>query len=98
MKKNIETIKKNQSEMKTAISKIKNTLEGINRRMDEAEDRISNLEDKVAENTQSGQQEEKRIFKNEYTYRPLGQHEAYQYLRHKWTRRRRKQAQDKEAI
>ena len=50
--------------MKSAISEMKNTLERMKSRLDEAEDWISNLEDKV-ENTQSEQQKEKRLKKNE---------------------------------
>ena len=47
--------------MKITITEMKNTLEKLNNRLDEAEDQISDLEDKVAENTQSEQQQEKRI-------------------------------------
>lgn len=42
------------------------------RRLDEAEDQISKLEDKVSENTQLGQQKEKRIQKNEESLRDSG--------------------------
>ena len=48
--------------MKNTITKMKNTLE-ISSILDEAEDQISNLGEKVAENTQSEQQQEKRIQK-----------------------------------
>ena len=40
-------------------------------RVDETEDRINNIEDKAAENTQSEQQQEKRIQKNEDCLRGL---------------------------
>ena len=39
------------------------------RKKQQAKDRISNLNDKVAENIQSEQQNEKRIFKNEDSLR-----------------------------
>ena len=55
---------KNQLEMKNAISEMKNTLEGINK-MNGVEDQISELEDKVKNNTQSEQQNEKRLKKDE---------------------------------
>ena len=42
---------------------MKNNLQGINSRVDEAENQISDLEYKEAKNTQSEQQEEKRIKK-----------------------------------
>ena len=57
----ITTMNKNQLEMKKAKIEMKNTLERIKRRLDEAEDRISKLEDKVEKNTQSEQQNEKRL-------------------------------------
>ena len=41
------------------------------RKKQQAKDRISNLNDKVAENIQSEQQNEKRIFKNEDSLRDL---------------------------
>ena len=44
---------------------MKNTLQGIISRVDETDDQISNLEVKEAENTQSDQQNEKIIQKNE---------------------------------
>ena len=65
MKTDIETMNKKQLEVKNAISEMKNTLEGIKRRLDEAEDRISDLKNKVEANTQSEQQKEKRLKKNE---------------------------------
>lgn len=52
-------------EMKSTITELKTTLDGMNSRLDEAEDSISDLEDKVSENTQSEEQKDKRIFKNE---------------------------------
>ena len=65
IKMEIENIKKTQSEMKSTITEMKNTLEGINSRWNEAEVQISDLEDKVAETTQSEQQQEKKIQKND---------------------------------
>ena len=61
----IETIKKNQQKMKNTISEMKNTPEGINSRLDETEDQISDLGDKLSEHTQSEQQKEKSILKND---------------------------------
>ena len=40
---------------------MKNNSQGINSRVDEAENQINDLEYKEAKNTQSKQQEEKRI-------------------------------------
>ena len=71
MKKDIETIKKDQSEIKNAMSGINNTLEGINSRLDEAEDQVSILEDKVEKNNQAELQKEKRILKNEESFRNI---------------------------
>lgn len=51
--------------MKSTVTELKTTLDGIISRLDEAEDRISDLEDKAAENTQSEEQKDKRILKNE---------------------------------
>ena len=50
---------------------MENTLEGINSRLDDTEERISDLEDRIVEITQSEQQKEKRILKNEDTLRDL---------------------------
>ena len=58
--KEIENIKGNQSEMKNTIFNMKRILEEINT-VDEVEDRNSNLEDRIVEDTQSGQQQEKKI-------------------------------------
>ena len=57
--------------MTKTIMEMKNTLKRINSTLDEAEDWISDLEDKVSENTQSEQQQEKRIQKNEGSLRDL---------------------------
>ena len=51
---------KDQSEIRNAIFEINNTLGGINSRLDEAENQICDLEDKAEENTQAGQQKEKK--------------------------------------
>ena len=48
---------------------MKNTLEGIKSRPDEAEYQTGKLEDKVEKNTQSEQQNEKRLEKNEDSLR-----------------------------
>ena len=66
-----ENIQKNQSEMKNTVIKKKNILGEINSRWDETKDLTSDLEDKVAENTQSEQQQEKRIQKYEDSLRNL---------------------------
>ena len=50
---------------------MKNTPEGIKSRLDKAEDQINELEDKVETNTQSQQQNEKRLKKNKDTLREL---------------------------
>ena len=65
----LNSIKKIQSEMKDSLIEIKNNLQWNNSRVDEAENKINNLEHKEAKNTQSEQQEEKRIQKNEDSVR-----------------------------
>ena len=50
---------------------MKNNLQGIKSRVDEDENQLSNLKYKKAKNTQSEQQKEKRIQKNEDSVRSL---------------------------
>jgi len=50
---------------------MKNTLEGINSRLGDTEENISDLEDRIVEITQTEQQKERRIFKNEDSLRYL---------------------------
>uniref|UniRef100_A0A671G8T5 L1 transposable element RRM domain-containing protein n=1 Tax=Rhinolophus ferrumequinum TaxID=59479 RepID=A0A671G8T5_RHIFE len=69
IKMEMEAIKKNQSEIKDTIMEMKTILHGINCRLNEAEDPTSDVEDKVAENTEPGQQKEKRIQKIEESLR-----------------------------
>ena len=64
MKKDIEIMNNSQEEMK-------NTLEWIKSRLDEAEDWISVLEKKVGKNSQTEQQNGKRLKKNEEGLREL---------------------------
>ena len=66
----METLKKNQLKMKDTLTE-NNNLQGISSRVDEAENQISDLEYKEAKNTQSEQQEEKRIQKNKDSVRNL---------------------------
>ena len=68
--KELENIRKNQSQLKNIITEMKNIPEGINSRLDDRE-WISNLEDKIMEISQSEQQKEKIIFKNEDSLRDL---------------------------
>ena len=70
---------------------MKNTLEETNSRLDKAEDRISDRKDKVAENTQSEQKTEKKIFLMKWFKGLLGQHEVQQHLYHSCMRRKREQ-------
>ena len=51
--------------MKDTLIEIKNNLQGNNSRVDEAENQINDLEHKEAKYNQLGQQEEKRIQKNQ---------------------------------
>ena len=57
--------------MKDTLIEIKNNLQGNNSRVNEAENQISDLEHKEAKNSQSEQQEEKRIQKVEDGLRSL---------------------------
>ncbi|KAK1339725.1 hypothetical protein QTO34_018280 [Cnephaeus nilssonii] len=68
---NVTNMKRNQEEMKNDIAEIKNTMEGLKSRVEEAEDRISELEDKVGKNTQTQQQMERRLKKQEESLREL---------------------------
>ena len=47
--------------MRDSLIEIKNNLQGNNSRGDEAKDQINDLEHKEAKNSQSEQEEEKRI-------------------------------------
>ena len=60
---NLKSMKNNQSGIKDALIERKNNLQGVNSRMDESEIQISDLKYNEAKNTQSEQQEEKRIQK-----------------------------------
>ena len=59
----LSSIKKIQSETNVTPIEIKNNLQGNNSTVDEAQNRINDLEHKEAKNSQSEQQEEKRIQK-----------------------------------
>ena len=50
---------------------MKNTLGGINSRITEAEEQISELEDRMVEITVAEQNKEKRMKRNEDSYRDL---------------------------
>ena len=65
------SIKRIQSETKNTLIEIKNNLQGNNSTVDEAENQISDFEHKEKENTQSEQEEEKRIQKNKDSVRSL---------------------------
>ena len=56
-------VKKIPSDMKDTVIEIKNNLQGINRRMDKGYNQINDLQHKEEKDTQSVQQEEKRIEK-----------------------------------
>ena len=57
------SIKKTHTEMKFTLTEIKKYLQGTNSGEDEAENQINDLVNKEEKNTQSKQQEEKRIKK-----------------------------------
>ena len=61
--KDLNSIKKIQAEAKDTLIEIKNNLQGNDSRVDEAENLINDLEHKEEKNSQSEQQEEKRIQK-----------------------------------
>ena len=65
MKKDIETIDKSQEDIKNTISELKNTGEGIKSRLDEAGNQISELDYQVEKNSQTEQQYEIRLKKDE---------------------------------
>ena len=55
--------------MNNTITEMKNTLEGINSRITEAEERISELEDRMVEITALEPNKEKRMERNEDSFR-----------------------------
>ena len=57
--------------MNNAIHEIKNTLERINSRKTEAKDRISKVENRMMEINEAEWKKEKRIKRNEDTFRDL---------------------------
>ena len=67
--------------MKTIIFEMKNTIEGINSRVDEADVWISELEDKVGTNTQTEQEKEKQLRKNEKVVRELKDNRKHNNIR-----------------
>ena len=69
--KELENIKKNQSELRNKIIEMKSALEGINSRVGDTEEHISDFEDRIMEITQTEQQKEKQILKNENSLREL---------------------------
>ena len=58
--------------MNNTITEMKNTLEGINSRITEVEEWISDLEDRMVEISDEEQNKEKRVKRNEYGLRDLG--------------------------
>ena len=69
--KDIEELKNKQTQMNNTITEMKNTLEGINSRITGAEERISDLEDRMVEFTAVEQSKEKRMKRNEDSFRDL---------------------------
>ena len=63
-------MKKSQSELKNKVTEMKNTLEVINSRLGGTE-YVHDLEGRVMEITQSEQQKEKHILKNENSLKGL---------------------------
>ena len=75
--------------MSNTITEMKNTLEEVNSRVTEAEKRISELENRMVEITDTEQNKEKRIERNEDSLSSLGQHYTHQHLHYRGPRRRR---------
>ena len=69
--KELENIRQNQNQLKNIVTEMKNTVGGSSR-LDDTE-QISNLEDRIMVITQSEQQKEKRILKNEDCLRDLSE-------------------------
>ena len=69
--KHLEELKNKQTEMNNKISEMKTTLEGINSRITEGEEWISDLEDRMVEFTVAEQNKEKRMKRNEDSWRDL---------------------------
>ena len=63
--KELETIKMNQSKTDNSIADIKMYLESKNSRLTDKEEWINDMEDRIMEITQSEQQTERQILKNE---------------------------------
>ena len=77
----LNSINEIQSEMKGTLIEIKNNLQGTNSRVDEAENQIINLQYKEGKNTQSEQQEVKRIQQCEDSGRSLWDHFKHANIR-----------------
>nr|KAF6492348.1 hypothetical protein HJG59_009561 [Molossus molossus] len=67
----LKSIKKDQSEIKEALTEIKNNLHRFHSRVGKAKKPSIDLEYKEGKNTQSEQQKEKRIQKNQDSVRSL---------------------------
>ena len=67
----LNSIKRDQSEMEDTLTEKKNNLQGINSRVDDAENKNSDLKYKEAENTQTGEEKEKKNTENEGSVRSL---------------------------
>jgi predicted phage tail protein len=62
---NVTDMKRNQKEMKNEIAAIKNTMEGLSSRLEVAEYHIRKLGDKAGKHTQTQQQLERILKKQE---------------------------------
>uniref|UniRef100_A0A8D1U730 L1 transposable element RRM domain-containing protein n=1 Tax=Sus scrofa TaxID=9823 RepID=A0A8D1U730_PIG len=71
LRKEQENIRRNQEKLENSLAEIQTELRAVKTRMNNAEERISDVEDRIMEITQSGQQTENQIKKQESNVRDL---------------------------
>ena len=69
--KHLEELKNKQTEMNNTINEMKNTLEGMKSKLNDIAEWVSELEDRIVEITDSEQNKEKRMKRNEDSLRDL---------------------------
>ena len=71
LRKKLENIRRGQEKLENSFAEIQTKLRAIKTRMNNAEERVSDMEDRIMEITQSGQQTENQIKKQESNGRDL---------------------------
>ena len=71
LRKELENIRRSQEKLENSFAEIQMELRAVKTRMNNAEEQISDVEDRIMEITQSGQQTENQIKKQESNIRDL---------------------------